>query len=852
MVNSKRVTALLGVLICILLFFSQAAAEKEYSREKAEELFHLIQWHEYRLETFQKALDEQKPLYLVLSAPAWCYWCHVYESEDYLYHPDLYPYINKNFIAIFIDSDKRPDLTKKYIEGGWPSTTILTPDLKRINGFSGPVDPSQLKDYLVRIVDFLKDKSFYEADKEVTYREVEPKVPEEKHLDEIENAFLEQAESVYDSTYGGFIQGGSGQKFPTGLTYTYLLEKYEETGRAEYLQMVQTSFDNQYTDISGLKDKYRLYDPIEGGFHRYSTKEDWSIPHYEKMLGDQAKLLRAYAHLLKLTGESRVQKSVDGTVSFIREKFFDEKGGFYSSQDAYLEENYYGLTEEERADLPPPYIDKTRTIDANALMVGTFLSLHELFGNDSYREIAERSLDFLNSSMIGNDGAYYYYDYAEDNPRLTGQALSNSWAMLAFIEGYSLLNKREYLVAAQRIAEYSLNNLYDWNSGGFFERNSSDSEFYAPFEQIDLTKPYGENAVFSYGFLRLHQLTKKLEYLESGLKTLGYILGASPPGMEDVYYVIKAARLVKKDGLLSVYEQNLGEIALIADKGKSNFFLFRKFMTRQESPAPEEAPVLKDDVASAGFVVLAVLAFLAGILSFLSPCTLPILPAYFAQGFHAGKGEILKNTVFFFLGLATVFSLFGMGATIVGGFLREYMDIFTKAAGILIIVLGTLEIFGKGFSGLNIYLKGNHKTPLGSYIFGSFFAVGWSACIGPVLASLLLLSAASATVLKGTSLLFIYALGLAVPLMVVSLFFDRIRSNRFWEFMKGRELSFSLFNRQMVFHSTYLISGVILILLGIFIYNDYLYKLNQFTLKTEYVQEIIIKGEEFLKKLFVR
>lgn len=159
---------------------------------------------------------------------------------------------------------------------------------------------------------------------------------------------------------------------------------------------------------------------------------------------------------------------------------------------------------------------------------------------------------------------------------------------------------------------------------------------------------------------------------------------------------------------------------------------------------------------------------------------------------------------------------------------------------------------GKGFSGLNIRIKSNRKTPIGSYLFGSVFALGWSACIGPILASLLLLSATSGTIIKGSSLLFIYALGLAVPLIIVSLYFDRIKNKKFWNFLQGKIISFSILKKQINIHSTYLISGLILIVIGILIFNDYLYKLNQFALQTNYVQNIMIKGEEFLKNILVR
>jgi cytochrome c-type biogenesis protein len=148
-----------------------------------------------------------------------------------------------------------------------------------------------------------------------------------------------------------------------------------------------------------------------------------------------------------------------------------------------------------------------------------------------------------------------------------------------------------------------------------------------------------------------------------------------------------------------------------------------------------------------------------------------------------------------------------MGATMAGGIFRDNRILFTQIAGVIIIIFGLLEIFGKGFSGLNIYLKGSHKTPFGSYLFGAVFAIGWSACTGPILASLLLLSSTTSTVLKGTILLFIYGLGLAIPLILVSLFFDRIRNNRFWKILQGRGITITAFNKQITLHSTYLYQG---------------------------------------------
>jgi cytochrome c-type biogenesis protein len=839
----------LVILILSLLTITSVTAS-EYTRENSEKLHHLIDWHEYTPKTFEKAIKEQKPIYLVISAPSWCYWCHVYESEDYLFNKNLYPYINENFIPIFVDSDKRPDLTRKYLEGGWPSTTILTPNMMRIQGFSGPRDVDGLREYLESVIDYLKGKDFSSTSAQLNYDATQAPLPTKESLTFVDSNLLTFMVGSYDSKYGGLGTGDlpawrEGQKFPKPLAYSYLLDKYLETNNEKYLEIVKFTFDNQYTNLDELETRYHLYDPVEGGFHRYGTKRDWSVPHYEKLLGDQAKFILSLNALYNLTQDNDVKTALDGTINFVLNKFYDSEGGFYSSQDAHLEAEYFEKTKEERQKLEQPYIDKTRQMDSNGLMIFVFL---ELFKDDpKYKDVVTTSLDFTQKNMLGKHGAFYYYDYDKKESILTGQSIANSWALLSFVHAYNILDEDKYLEEAQNVAQYSLDNLYDWKSGAFFERNSKDEEFYSPNEMLELNKPTQENGVFAYGLLKLYLATDQLEYLEAGLNSLGLAMQRLG-NLDDSYFVTKSMELVKDNDLLTKYSQKRAAISQLVNKRQQTFFLNKLLEENKQTDTLDDAPKLLDDFTNAGFIVLAIIAFLAGILSFLSPCCLPVLSAYFAHNFRANRGEILKNTLFFFFGLATVFSIFGMGATLLGTIFRENRLIFTKTAGAIIIIFGILELFGKGFSGLNLKLKGNNKTPIGSYLFGAVFAVGWSACIGPILASLLLLSATSGTVIKGSALLFIYALGLGIPLIVASLYFDKIKNQRFWNFLRGREVT--LFKKK--FHTTYLVSGIILIILGALIFNDYLFKLNQFALQTTFVQEIIIKGEEFLKQLFIR
>lgn len=188
------------------------------------------------------------------------------------------------------------------------------------------------------------------------------------------------------------------------------------------------------------------------------------------------------------------------------------------------------------------------------------------------------------------------------------------------------------------------------------------------------------------------------------------------------------------------------------------------------------------------FLVLAILAFVGGVLSFLSPCTLPILPAYFAFAFQSGRRQIAVNTLVFMLGVATMFSAFGAGASAIGTVLRQSQGLILLIGGTLVVVFGVMSLMGQGFTGVKQDEERVQPRSLGgSFVFGMTFAAGWSTCIGPILGIVLTMAATTGSVLRGTMLLFIYALGLGIPLMVVSTFLGRTsRQNIIWRIMRGK------------------------------------------------------------------
>lgn len=195
-------------------------------------------------------------------------------------------------------------------------------------------------------------------------------------------------------------------------------------------------------------------------------------------------------------------------------------------------------------------------------------------------------------------------------------------------------------------------------------------------------------------------------------------------------------------------------------------------------------------VQSQPFFVLALLAFGGGLLSFVSPCTLPVLTAYFAFAFQSGRSQIAANTLAFMMGLATTFSLMGAVGFALGRVLLQNQQLILLLGGALIVLFGVMSLLGHGFGGMAAGGGGpqpQSRSMGGSYLFGLTFAIGWSSCVGPILGSVLTLAAQTTSVWNGMMLLFIYTLGLGLPLIVVSTFFGRMsRQSLFWRALRGK------------------------------------------------------------------
>lgn len=260
----------------------------------------------------------------------------------------------------------------------------------------------------------------------------------------------------------------------------------------------------------------------------------------------------------------------------------------------------------------------------------------------------------------------------------------------------------------------------------------------------------------------------------------------------------------------------------------------------QRSSGGRSEAAVGDALITSNVLVLALPAFLAGMLSFLSPCTLPILPTYFAFTFQARRERIVQMTIAFFLGLATTMVVLGATASVLSQLLFQNLRHVTFVGGLLVIGFGVMSLLGRGFSGFKL-LDRPTASIAGSYIYGATFALGWTACVGPILGALLtMLATQGAAVLQGALLAFLYALGLGTPLILSASLFSRLGpDSRAWRIMRGRGFSLDVGGTTLYLHTTSVASGVLLIAVGLLLATGQLAVFSQWGAQTSLTQWLL-------------
>ncbi len=312
------------------------------SREKSPYLLqhasNPVDWYPWGEEAFQRAADEDKPVFLSIGYST-CHWCHVMERESFE-QDEVGKILNEHFVAIKVDREERPDIDQIYMtvcqaltgSGGWPLTLILTPDRRPI--FAGTYFPPDgrfgrpgLKGILYQIVgawENQRDRVFRAAE-EIT-EAIQPQFSGSPGgaLDEATlRLCFDQLASRYDELHGGF---GAAPKFPTAHAFTCLLRWWSRSSDPRALEMVETS-------LQAIR-RGGVYDHVGFGFHRYSTDREWLVPHFEKMLYDQALLMVAYTEAYQATHNPFYGAVAREIATYVLRDLSSPEGAFYSAEDA--------------------------------------------------------------------------------------------------------------------------------------------------------------------------------------------------------------------------------------------------------------------------------------------------------------------------------------------------------------------------------------------------------------------------------------------------------------------------------------------------------------------------------------
>ncbi len=211
------------------------------------------------------------------------------------------------------------------------------------------------------------------------------------------------------------------------------------------------------------------------------------------------------------------------------------------------------------------------------------------------------------------------------------------------------------------------------------------------------------------------------------------------------------------------------------------------------------------------------IAFIAGIVTIISPCILPLIPAFFSYAFKE-KTKITIMTVVFFSGFTVMFIAMGLVVTFFGitslSILQDNYSLWIQGAGVLMILFGAMALAGKGFSGILVRRKTTHDT-LGVFLYGLFFALGWTVCIGPILAGVLSMVAVFHNYFNAALLMFFYSLGIFVPVFLFSYFYDSHHLEKL-KWMKGHVFTFSFHGKTHSLHTSNIIAGILYIIIGLF------------------------------------
>ncbi|HZJ82457.1 MAG TPA: thioredoxin domain-containing protein [Clostridia bacterium] len=554
-----------------------------------------VDWYPWGEEAFDKAKSEDKPIFLSIGYST-CHWCHVMEEESFQ-DEEVAHALSQNFISIKVDREERPDIDHIYMticqaltgKGGWPLTVIMTPDQKPF--FAGTYFPKNNRQGMTGLIELLDRIKEAWNTKKGTLLESADSILETMDLhftmgdqqDEMSKEPIDEAyrelHSSFDETYGGF---GYAPKFPSPHNLSFLLRYWKLTGEGRALDMVEKTLDGMY--------RGGIFDHIGYGFSRYSTDERWLVPHFEKMLYDNALLSIAYIEAYQITGKGEYARVATKIFDYIIRDMIHPEGGFYSAEDADSEGvegkfyvwtpkeikdilgqedgqvfcDYYDITSRgnfegqcipNRTHAKEPADDKEQVIDVlrqkifdsrekrihphkddkiltswNALMISAMAIGGRVLDKPKYTMASRKALEFILRNLINKDGRLMVR-YRDGESAHLAYLEDYAYLIWTLIELYESTFEPQYLELALKNNGEMLDLFWDREKGGLFMYAEDGEQLISrPKEIYDGALPSG-NSVAALNMLRLARMTGDHQIEEraySQLNTFAKMVRANP------------------------------------------------------------------------------------------------------------------------------------------------------------------------------------------------------------------------------------------------------------------------------------------------------------------------------------
>jgi uncharacterized protein YyaL (SSP411 family) len=582
-----------------------------------------VDWYPWSEEAFARARAEDKPVLLSVGYSA-CHWCHVMAHESFE-DDAVAAVMNDLFVSVKVDREERPDVDAIYMEatqamtgsGGWPMTVFMTPDGRPF--FAGTYFPKSSHHGRPGFVDVMRavheawserrDDLIEQADQLSEAVRARSTLAGSRHGHALDAQLLQAGYDVlrqaFEPEWGGF---GRAPKFPQVSYLELLFRAHAHNRSTETLAMLTTTLDAM---ASG-----GIYDHLGGGFSRYSVDAFWMVPHFEKMLYDQAQLLRAYVHGWQATGNTHWRQVAEEIVEYVQRDLRDAGGGLYSAEDADSEGEegkFYvwrpeeiadvldgdGLTDDAtawwgvtkagnfegsnilhrpvRGDLVrPPTVDRARALllaaraqrvrpglddkvltEWNAMFVSALAEAGAAMGRTDWLDAAAETADFLLHSLFVDGRWRRSWQRGRSNERLLAYAVDHAWLIDAFTRLAEARGEARWIDAARSAADALLARFWDEDAGGVFTvGHDAEQLIVRQKDSYDGATP-SANGVASVALLRLGALTGDARYSDAGEAILDWLAESMAHQPQAFTYALAGVDLVAS---------GIKEVAIVGDR----------------------------------------------------------------------------------------------------------------------------------------------------------------------------------------------------------------------------------------------------------------------------------------------